>query len=112
MKKGLWTIPFIIILLVVTFFPHSTRSTEVGVRVVKWSPFAPSGIVKEIYFPGATYFFPLFINEWHTFDTRLQYLEMTISRRGIQIEQYDLLFKSIDGNDISLDVVITWRIDP
>jgi len=37
--------------------PHSTGSTEVGVRTIKWSPFAKSGVDQKIYAPGATYFF-------------------------------------------------------
>jgi len=101
-----------IVALVVLFFPHSTKSTEVGVRVVKWMPFTKSGIVQEIYAPGATYFFPLFFNEWYTFDTRLHNLEMSIARSGSRIQRDDLLFKTIDGNDISLDVTIAYRIDP
>lgn len=99
-------------LAVICFFPHSTQSTEVGVRVIKWSPFAKRGIVQQIYSPGATYFFPLFINEWYTFDTRLHNLEMTAGIQGARKVRDDLLFKTIDGNDISLDVTISYRIDP
>ncbi len=105
--------PLLIIFAVVCFFPHSAKSTEVGVRVIKWSPFTKKGIVQEVYPPGATYFFPLIFNEWYTFDTRLQNIEMTaILDRGLRKERDDLLFKTIDGNDISLDVVISYRIDP
>ncbi|MDP2652787.1 MAG: SPFH domain-containing protein [Candidatus Omnitrophota bacterium] len=104
--------PFLIVLLVVGFFPHSAKSTEVGVRVIKWSPIGKRGLDKEYYAPGATYFFPLFINEWYTFDTRLHNIEMTAGRFGNRKERDDLLFKTIDGNDISLDVVISYRIDP
>lgn len=99
-------------LSVICFFPHSTKSTEIGVRVVKWWPLTKRGIVPDIYAPGATYFFPLFFNEWYTFDTRSQNLEMTAHRRGNRVERDDLLFKTIDGNDISLDVIITYRINP
>ena len=42
----------------------------------------------------------------------LQNLEMTFSEsRGDRRTQDDLLFKTIDGNDISLDVIIAYRID-
>jgi hypothetical protein len=65
-----------------------------------------------VYAPGATYFFPPFINDWNVFDTKLQNLEMTLSHeRGDRKVQDDLIFKTIDGNDISLDVIIAYRID-
>jgi regulator of protease activity HflC (stomatin/prohibitin superfamily) len=82
------------------------------VRVIKWSLFAPRGVSQHIYAPGATYFFPPIINEWYVFDAKLQNMEMTISNRGARTGQDDLVFKTIDGNDISLDVIIAYRIDP
>jgi regulator of protease activity HflC (stomatin/prohibitin superfamily) len=105
-------LPLSIAVVVILCYPHSTRSTEVGVRVIKWSPFEKRGIVQKVYPPGATYFFPLFLNEWHTYDTKLFNIEMTAGRGGSRLEKDDLLFKTIDGNDISLDVVISYRIDP
>jgi regulator of protease activity HflC (stomatin/prohibitin superfamily) len=94
------------------FFPHQTKSTEVGVRVVKWSPFVKKGVMKNIYPPGAKYFFPPVINTWYVFDTKLQNIVMTLSNRGIRMGKDDLVFKTIDGNDIALDVIIAYRIDP
>jgi regulator of protease activity HflC (stomatin/prohibitin superfamily) len=52
------------------------------------------------------------INDWYTFDTRLQNIEMTAVNRAGRPGRDDLLFKTIDGNDIGLDVIITYRIDP
>jgi regulator of protease activity HflC (stomatin/prohibitin superfamily) len=101
-----------IIFLFLIYFPHSTRSTEIGVRVIKWSPLAKTGVVRQIYAPGATYFFPPIINEWYTFDTKLQNMEMTAGAYGSRKGRDDLLFKTIDGNDISLDVIIAYRLDP
>ncbi|MDD5669492.1 MAG: prohibitin family protein [Candidatus Omnitrophica bacterium] len=98
--------------MVLASLPHQTKSTEVGVRVIKWSPFAKSGVVQQVYAPGVTYFFPPFINEWYTFDTKLQNMEMTASERGVRMGKDDLIFKTIDGNDIGLDVIIAYRIDP
>lgn len=93
--------------------PHSTGSTEVGVRTVKFALFGKKGVEERVYAPGSTYFFLPFINDWHTFDTKLQNLEMTYDRgRGDRKSRDDLLFKTIDGNDISLDVIIAYRIDP
>jgi regulator of protease activity HflC (stomatin/prohibitin superfamily) len=52
------------------------------------------------------------VNDWHTFDTRLYNLEMTATpARGDRMGADDLVFKTVDGNDISLDVIISWRID-
>lgn len=106
-------VPFIVFLaIVLLFFPHQTKPTEVGVRVIKWSPLAKMGVSQEIYAPGATHFFPPIINAWYTFDTRVQNMEMTIANRGARIGRDDLVFKTIDGNDIALDVIVVYRIDP
>jgi regulator of protease activity HflC (stomatin/prohibitin superfamily) len=92
--------------------PHSTGETEVGVRTRKLAFFSPKGVEDHMYAPGSTYFFLPFINDWHVFDTKLQNLEMTLSHiTGDRKTQDDLVFKTIDGNDISLDVIIAYRID-
>ncbi len=101
------------VLSVFAFWPHTTGPTAVGVRTVKWAFFAPKGVMSETYAPGATYFFPAVLNDWHTFDTKLQNVEMTFDpSRGDRRSRDDLLFKTIDGNDISLDVIVSYRIDP
>ena len=72
-----------------------------------------NGVEARIYPPGSTYFFIPFINDWHTFDTKLQNIEMTFNARSGDIQaRDDLLFKTIDGNDISLDVIVSYRIIP
>lgn len=86
---------------------HSTGTTEVGVRTVKWSLFSKSGVENKVYQPGATYFFLPVFNEWETFDARLQIIEMTSSSAG-----GDIPFKTKDGNDIRIDVIFTYRVDP
>lgn len=116
MKSEKFQTPIIIFIAVIfiffTYFPHHTKSTEVGVRIIKWSLFAKKGISEKIYAPGATYFFPPIINDWYTFDTKLQNMEMTASSRGARRGKDDLIFKTIDGNDIALDVIIAYRIIP
>ncbi|HQO58585.1 MAG TPA: SPFH domain-containing protein [Candidatus Omnitrophota bacterium] len=52
------------------------------------------------------------MNAWYVFDTKLQNIEMTASNRGIRASRDDLVFKTIDGNDIALDVIVAYRIDP
>ncbi len=92
---------------------HTTGSTEVGVRTVKFALFGKKGVEDKYYAPGSTYIFPPIINEWHTFDTKLQNMEMTFdATKGDRKGRDDLLFKTVDGNDIGLDVIIAYRIDP
>lgn len=93
--------------------PYSTGPTEIGVRTVKWSPVGGKGVQDTVYAPGSTFFFVPFLTDWHTFDTRIQKLEMTSNMNiGDRDSRDDLLFKTIDGNDISLDVIISYRLDP
>ena len=92
---------------------HSTGETEVGVRTKKLTLFGDKGVEKRVYEPGSTYIFLPVINDWHTFDIKLQNLEFTKNiNKGDRGAQDDLLLKTIDGNDISLDVIIVYRIDP
>ena len=91
---------------------YSTDETEVGVRTRKLSLFGEKGVDPKVYEPGSTFIFMPLINDWHTFDTKLQNLEFTKQiNRGDRSTQDDLLLKTIDGNDISLDVIIAYRID-
>jgi len=93
--------------------PRSTGPTEVGVRTVKFSLFGDKGVENKSYPPGATYFFMPFINDWHTFDTRLNTFDMSSAlNRGDRMSKDDLMFKTVDGNDISLDIFLSWKIDP
>lgn len=112
--RSLAVLPILALGFLAGCMPYSTGPTEIGVRTVKWSPFGGQGVQDSVYQPGSTHFFVPFITDWHTFDTRIQKLEMTASpgtgdRFGLRD---DLLFKTIDGNDISLDVIISYRIDP
>ena len=109
---------FIWIVLMLAMFtaagcvPHTTGETEVGVRTRKMAFIGSKGVEDRVYAPGATYFFLPFINDWDVFDTKLQNLEMTYSQvRGDRKSRDDLVLKTIDGNDISLDVIIAYRID-
>ncbi|HNR33754.1 MAG TPA: SPFH domain-containing protein [Candidatus Hydrogenedentes bacterium] len=93
--------------------PRSTGPTEVGVRTRKFPLMGPKGVENRVYPPGSTYFFVPFFNDWNTFDTRLNTLEMSgVNTKGDRRWGDDLLFKTVDGNDISLDIIVSWRIDP
>lgn len=90
---------------------HSTGANEVGVLTRKIAPFGKKGVQDEAYASGATYFFAAFITDWHTFETKLQNLRMS-KQPGEDGLVDDVEFKTVDGNDISVDVTVTWRIDP
>jgi hypothetical protein len=81
---------------------HSTDSTEVGVRTIKW--LGKRGVEDRVYQPGAAYFFLPVFNDWDTFDTRLQVVEL----KGTS----QLTLKTRDGNDLYVDVVFSYRMDP
>jgi regulator of protease activity HflC (stomatin/prohibitin superfamily) len=104
---------FVMWVMLAGCIPHTTGETEVGVRTVKLGLFTKKGVEDKAYAPGSTYWFLPFINDWHTFDTKLQNLEMTLQpTRGDRKVRDDLLFKTIDGNDIGMDVIIAYRLDP
>jgi regulator of protease activity HflC (stomatin/prohibitin superfamily) len=92
---------------------HSTDSTEVGVLTRKIAFLGKAGIQPDVYMPGATYVFPAFITDWHVFDVALQNLTMVRdASRGDRQGEDDIEFKTIDGNDIRVDVTVAWQIDP
>ena len=92
---------------------YTTGDTEVGVRTRKLPILGPQGVEDKVYAPGSTYFMLPYVNDWHTFDIKLQNLEMTLTASsGDRKSRDDLLFKTIDGNDISLDVIIAYQINP
>ncbi len=89
---------------------YSTESTEVGVRTRK---LFGAGIDRTVYEPGATYVFFPWMSDWATFDIMTQKLEMTAAKdRGDREGDDAIVLKSRDGNDISIDVTVTWRVDP
>src|SRR5215467_6836026 len=72
----------LILLIVGLKSVHSTGTTEVGVRTIKWSLFSKSGIENKVYQPGATYFLLPFFNQFSRFDARLQVMEMTATQNA------------------------------
>ena len=92
---------------------HSTDSNEVGVLTRKIALIGKAGVQPETYAPGATYMFMAFVTDWSTLKTSTQNLEMVAdASRGDRRHRDDIEFKTHDGNDISVDVTISWRIDP
>ena len=85
---------------------HSTGANEVGVLTRKVAPFGKQGVQQEPYASGGTYFFAPFITDWNTFESKLQNLRL------VKEDNDDVEFKTVDGNDISVDVTVAWHIDP
>ncbi|MCO4745458.1 MAG: prohibitin family protein [Proteobacteria bacterium] len=113
MRRLLAVVTLIFIATLGTGCTASTESTEVGVRTNKWSPLAARGVVDDIYPQGGTYFFFRPLSDWHVFDVGLQNLEMLReSGEGSRTGDDSLRFKTVDGNDISVNVTIAWTIEP
>ena len=95
---------------------HSTDSTQVGVVTRLFALggiLGKPGVQEEIYNPGATYWFAPLTTDWHVFDVSLQNLAMVRdSKRGDREGEDDVQFKTVDGNDIRVDVTVAWQIDP
>jgi regulator of protease activity HflC (stomatin/prohibitin superfamily) len=101
--KIFWTGLGLLLVLLLGFSSyHATDSTEVGVKTVKW--LGKKGVEQQIYQPGSAYFFLPIINDWDTFDTRLQVVEM----KG----PAQLTLKTRDGNDLYVDMMFSYRIEP
>lgn len=89
----------------------STESTEVGVRTINLSPIGGRGVAKEVYPQGGTYFFLRTLSSWNVFDVGLQNLEMhREAGEGDRPGDDSVRFKTIDGNDISVNITIAWSI--
>ncbi|HEX4620821.1 MAG TPA: SPFH domain-containing protein, partial [Myxococcaceae bacterium] len=94
---------------------HSTESTQVGVVTRKFALgglLGKPGVQEEVYNPGATYIFTPFTTDWDTFDVSLQNLAMVRDPgKGDRQGEDDVQFKTVDGNDIRVDVTVAWQID-
>ena len=83
--------------------PYSTGSTHVGIRTKKFSIFGKKGVQDKIYPPGQTNFFVPILNDWHTFDTRVQSLEMVFDGNVRDLTTRE---------DIMFNIIVSYRIDP
>ena len=102
-SKILWAGIALLVVLCFGFASyHATDSTEVGVRTVKW--LGKRGVEDKVYQPGSAHFFMPVFNDWDTFDTRLQILEM----KGPS----QMTIKTRDGNDLFVDMTFSYRMDP
>lgn len=88
---------------------RSTDANEVGVKFCKI--FCGSQRA-ELVEPGRTVFMVPFLNDWYALDISMQDFYMTREiETGDRNERDDLMFKTREGNNISQDVVLTWKLD-
>ncbi len=92
-------------------FVYSIGPNDVGVKTNK-TFIGGKGVQEDIGVPGTIKFYSPFLNEWNSFNKQTQILEMTADvSRGDRRSRDDMRFKTIDGNDISLDITIQYHID-
>jgi len=89
-----------------------TNETEIAVKVSKLGIIGKAGVLDHVYAPGRVHFFVPVIQEMYKFNTKLQTITMAHSKKRGEGFRDDLLFKTIDGNDISLDIEVQYRIIP
>ncbi len=83
---------------------------RVGVRIQQYGVLGKRGVVQTDFGPGWHRDLGP-IDSWVTYDSTVQTLEMTQERgRGSSIGQDDVKVQSVDGNKISLDVTVKYRI--
>jgi len=90
----------------------STAPTEVGVRTRKLALLGEKGVENKVYPGGATQFFLPFVTDWHTFNISSRNIIMRAVAGSARATNDELLFKTKDGNDIGLDVTVTYHIVP
>lgn len=103
-------IPLIFLLPILTSCYTSTNETEIALKVNKMGIFGKAGIQDEIYGAGQTHFYIPYFQEMYKFNTKLQTITMVYSPSKGEKFRDDLLFKTIDGNDISLDLEVQYRV--
>ncbi len=113
MRKAIWII-IILGFLGVYFYTCSIHvdTDEVGVKIIYLNPFGKTGVVEKSYGTGYHFFFPPF-----TGFTKVKKLEqrldmMAHKKQGDTWVGSDLKLKTFGGNDVWVDLIVTWRIIP
>lgn len=85
---------------------------QVGVRVQQYNVFGSKGVVEQDFGPGWRRDLGP-IDSWVLYDSTVHTLEMTKSpTHGSAVGRDDVKVQSVDGNAISLDVTVKYRIMP
>ncbi len=113
MKKA---IVILIILLGLGLYFYSCSihidTDEVGVKIVYLNPFGKTGVIPKTYNTGYHFFFPPFTGFVKVKKVE-QKLEMLAHKKeGEKWVGNDLKLKTSGGNDVWVDLIVTWRIIP
>ncbi len=113
MRKAIWII-IILGFLGIYFYTCSIHvdTDEVGVKIVYLNPFGKTGVVEKAYGTGYHFFFPPF-----TGFTKVKKLEQRLDMEARKKEKdkwvgNDLKLKTSGGNDVWVDLIVTWKIIP
>ncbi len=113
MRKAIWVI-IILGFLGVYFYSCSiyVDTDEVGVKIVYLNPFGKTGVVEKAYGTGYHFFLPPF-----TGFTKVKKVEQRLDMEAHKKNNdewvgNDLKLKTFGGNDVWVDLIITWRIIP
>jgi len=91
---------------------QTIRVGQVGVRIQQYNIFGKKGIVEKDFGPGWHRDLGP-IDNWVVYDSTVHTLEMTKApRQGSRSGQDDVKVQSIDGNTLSLDITVKYRITP
>lgn len=91
---------------------RTTDSNEVAVITHK-GIIGSKGVQPEFQERGTSKIIVPFFVDWHPFEVSQQKLDMVMSnRRSSRTDDEDLTFKTIDGNDVSLDLIVTYSVIP
>ncbi len=102
---------FILAFMLGACTPHTLGGTEVGVQTANLALVGSPGVLPDVYESGSTYLVPWFLRSWYVFDAGVQNLVMAAGRGSEGAGDDALRFKTFDGNDIWVDVTVTWHID-
>ena len=91
----------------------TTGPTEVGVMVNKIGIIGKVGVSQNVYGAGQTHLIFPVIQDFYQFETAIETIDMTMEENtGDESRKDDLDFKTTDGNDISLDLIIRYQVIP
>ncbi len=113
MRKAIWLI-IVLAFLGLYFYGCSVYvgTDEVGVKIVYLNPFGQTGVVAKEYGTGYHFFFPPF-----TGFTRVKKVEQRLDMEAHKKNKdewigNDLKLKTAGGNDVWVDLIVTWKIIP
>lgn len=114
--KSLRTVSIIVVVVIVAawlslkFFTVDIPAGQVGVRTQEYAILGKRGLVQKDFGPG--YHRDLGpIDSWNMFDTTVQTLELTRDPyHGARSGRDDVQVRSADGNEVSVDVTLKYRI--